>query len=510
MQIKRPVALIILDGYGQAPAGPYNAISLAKKPNLDRYFATYPHALLKTSGRAVGLPEGQMGNSEVGHTNMGAGRVVYHDSVRIEKAVEEDTLKDNPVLAEAMKRVVANQSALHIMGLVSRGGVHSQMDHIVPLLEMAKQAGVKSAYLHCFLDGRDVPPTAGANDLRELAATCARIGFGTIATVMGRYYAMDRDNRWERVSRAYAAITAGEGKAAQDAVAAVEQSYEAGVTDEFVEPIVLAGGGVIRPQDSVIFINFRSDRARELTRTLVDPSFSGFERPQGCICPYFVCMTEYDATMPNVQVAFPPQRSDNYFGSYISGLGKTQLRIAETEKYAHVTFFFNGGVETIDPGEDRCLIPSPKVATYDLKPEMSACEVAAEAEKRVRSGKYDAIILNFANCDMVGHTGVLEAAVAAVEAVDACVGQVADAILAVGGALIICADHGNSEQMREADGVTPFTAHTTNPVPIILCGMVGYGIADGALCDLAPTLLAMMGLPQPPQMTGKSLLIEGK
>ncbi len=504
--MKKPLALIILDGFGYNPSDYGNAIRAAKTPNLDKLFATCPHTLIGASGMDVGLPDGQMGNSEVGHTNIGAGRIVYQELTRITKSISDGDFFQNEALCGAVENCKKNGTALHLMGLLSDGGVHSHNKHLYGLLELAKRAGLEKVYVHCFMDGRDVPPTSGKEYIEELLAKTKEIGVGKIASIMGRYYAMDRDNRWERVEKAYAAMVYGEGETAECPVCAMEKSYAADVTDEFVVPVVCDKEGQIHANDSVIFFNFRPDRAREITRTLVDPDFNGFVRKNGFFPLYFVCMTQYDAKMPNVQVAFKPQSLANTFGQYISDKGLTQLRIAETEKYAHVTFFFNGGVEAPCQNEDRALIASPKVATYDLKPEMSAYEVTDELLARLDSGKYDVIILNFANCDMVGHTGVFEAAVAAVEAVDTCLGKVVDKILSMGGRALITADHGNADQMYEPDG-SPFTAHTTNPVPLLLVGEKDHTLKEGGrLADLAPTMLEMLGLPKPVEMDGKSLL----
>ena len=504
--MKKPLALIILDGFGNNPSDYGNAIHAAKTPNLDKLFETCPHTLIGASGMDVGLPDGQMGTSEVGHTNIGAGRVVYQELTRITKSISDGDFFQNEALCGAVENCKKNGSALHLMGLLSDGGVHSHNKHLYGLLELAKRAGLEKVYVHCFMDGRDVPPSSGKEYVEELMAKMKEIGVGKIASVMGRYYAMDRDNRWERVEKAYAAMVYGEGETAECPVCAMEKSYAADATDEFVVPVVCDKDGCIRENDSVIFFNFRPDRAREITRTLVDPDFAGFERRNGFFPLYFVCMTQYDAAMPNVHVAFKPQSLANTFGQYISDHGLTQLRIAETEKYAHVTFFFNGGVEAPCKNEDRALIASPKVATYDLKPEMSAYEVTDELLARLDSGKYDVVILNFANCDMVGHTGVFEAAVSAVEAVDTCLGKVVDKILSMGGRALITADHGNADQMYEPDG-SPFTAHTTNPVPLLLVGDGTHTLKEGGrLADLAPTMLEMLGLPQPAEMDGKSLL----
>ncbi len=504
--MKKPLALIILDGFGYNSSDYGNAVVAAKTPNIDKLLASCPHTLIGASGMDVGLPDGQMGNSEVGHTNIGAGRIVYQELTRITKAIKDGDFFDNAAFNAAVENCKKNGSALHLMGLMSDGGVHSHNGHLFALVELAKKAGLEKVFIHCFMDGRDVPPTSGKDFIAELQQKLDEIGVGKIATISGRYYAMDRDNRWERVEKAYAAMVYGEGNRNSCPVDTMEKSYAADITDEFVVPTVCTEGVAIQPNDSVIFFNFRPDRAREITRTFVDQGFNGFERKKGFFPLYFVCMTQYDATMPNVDVAFKPQSLTNTFGEYISEKGLTQLRIAETEKYAHVTFFFNGGVETSFKGEDRALIPSPKVATYDLKPEMSAYEVCDEVVSRINSGKYDVIILNYANCDMVGHTGVFDAAVAAVEAVDTCVGKTVDAILAQGGAALITADHGNADQMYEPDG-SPFTAHTTNPVPLIGVGLDGKSLKEGGkLADLAPTMLELLGLAKPDEMDGQSLL----
>ena len=502
--MKKPLILIIMDGFGFGPDNG-NAIKAAKKPNLDRIFSENPITQIGASGLNVGLPDGQMGNSEVGHTNIGAGRIVYQELTRITKSIEDGDFFQNPAFVGAIDKAVKNGSALHLMGLLSDGGVHSHNSHLYALLKLAKERGCEKVYVHAFLDGRDVPPSSGSDYVADCMAEMKKIGVGEIATVMGRYYAMDRDNRWERVGKAYAAMAYGEGVQVSDPVQAVKDSYQNGVTDEFVVPAVCAKNAAISAGDSVIFFNFRPDRAREITRTFVDPDFKGFERKKGFFPLNYVCMTQYDATMPNVDVAFRPETLKNTFAEYISGKGLTQLRIAETEKYAHVTFFFNGGVETVYPGEERALIKSPKVATYDLQPEMSAYLVTDELLKRIDSGKYDVIILNFANCDMVGHTGIFDAAKAAVEAVDTCVGKVVDDILAHNGVALITADHGNAEQMVATDG-TPFTAHTTNPVPFCVVGYPCKLRDGGKLADIAPTMLKILGLPQPPEMTGKSIV----
>lgn len=502
---KKPLALIILDGYGYNPESYGNAIAAANTPYLDNLFATCPHTTIGASGMDVGLPDGQMGNSEVGHTNIGAGRIVYQELTRITKSIKDGDFFENPVLNEAIENCKKNDSALHLMGLLSDGGVHSHNTHLYGLLELAKKAGLKKVYVHCFMDGRDVPPTSGKDFVEALMAEMKKIGVGEIATISGRYYAMDRDNRWDRVEKAYNAMVFGEGEYFENPVDIMTASYTDNVTDEFVIPAVCSKNGKISENDSVILFNFRPDRAREITRTFVDDDFNGFERKNGRFPLYFVCMTQYDVTMPNVNVAFKPQSLTNTFGEYIADKGLTQLRIAETEKYAHVTFFFNGGVEASFTNEDRALIASPKVATYDLQPEMSAYEVANEVVNRINSDKYDVIILNYANCDMVGHTGIFDAAVKAVEAVDKCVSKTVDAILAKGGVALITADHGNADQMYEPDG-SPFTAHTTNRVPLLVAGMDCELADDGVLADLAPTMLKILGLPQPAEMTGKSLI----
>lgn len=499
------VSLIIMDGFGINPKEEGNAIKAANTPNLDRLFAENPHTEIAASGMDVGLPDGQMGNSEVGHTNIGAGRIVYQELTRITKSIADGDFFQNEELAGVMQSCIDNHTALHLMGLLSDGGVHSHNTHLYALVELAHRMGVKEVWVHCFMDGRDVPPDSGKGFVQELQTELEKIGTGRIATVMGRYYAMDRDNRWERVERAYNAIRFARGKEASCPVAAMEESYQTGVTDEFVEPVVVQGYNGVKENDSMIFFNFRPDRARELSRTFVDPDFSGFTRD--FIPVRYVCMTQYDATMPNVTVAFKPESLTNTFGEYVSRHGLKQLRIAETEKYAHVTFFFNGGVEKVYDGEDRALIPSPKVATYDLQPEMSAYLVTDEVLKRIHSGKYDVIILNFANCDMVGHTGVFEAAVKAVEAVDECIGKVIDAIREQDGIALITADHGNADQMVDEDG-GPFTAHTTNKVPLILVGKGDVKLKTGRLADLTPTMLDLMGMEKPAEMTGESLIVK--
>ena len=500
---KTPTTLIIMDGFGLAPASDDNAVTLAKTPVLDRLFQEYANTTLSASGLDVGLPAGQMGNSEVGHTNIGGGRVVFQDLPRISRAIEDGSFFRNEAYNKAMDDCLAKGTSLHLYGLLSDGGVHSHIEHLFALLQMAKDKGLTKVYVHCFLDGRDVSPTSGKDFVAELRDKCAQIGVGKVATVMGRYYAMDRDKRWERVQMAYDAMVYGEGIHNADPVDAVAKSYANGVTDEFVEPVVCDSEGAISDNDSVIFFNYRPDRAREITRAIVDPDFDGFQRE--FFPTTYVCNTEYDASMPNVLVAWPRVAVKNGLGEYLSSMGMTQLRIAETEKYAHVTFFFNGGVEKQYPGEDRVLVPSPKVATYDLQPEMSAFEVCDKCVERIESGNYDVIILNFANCDMVGHTGVLEAAVKAVETVDECVGKVVDATLKMGGIAMVTADHGNAEDMKQPDG-SPMTAHTTNLVPFILCG-AGSELRTGRLADIAPTILDVLGLACPPEMDGRTLIV---
>ena len=495
---------MILDGFGIAPKEG-NAIKAANKPNIDRLFSNNPITQIGASGLDVGLPDGQMGNSEVGHTNIGAGRIVYQELTRITKTIQEDKLKDNQAIVKAMDNALEKGTSLHLMGLMSPGGVHSHMEHLYGILQLAKDKGLEKVYVHAFLDGRDVPPASAKEYIQECVDKMAEIGVGKIATISGRYYAMDRDNRWERVVKAYNAMVYGEGVKATDPVAAVQESYDKEVTDEFVVPVVVEGGDTIKENDSIIFFNFRPDRAREITRTFVDPDFEGFERKNGFFPVSFVCMTQYDATMPNVDVAFKPQSLKNTLGEYISDKGLAQLRIAETEKYAHVTFFFNGGVEKQYEGEDRILVKSPAVATYDMQPEMSAYEVTDKLVEAIKSGKYDMIILNFANCDMVGHTGIFDAAVKAVEAVDDCVGKVTDAIAEMGGVALITADHGNADKMVDDDG-KPFTAHTTNPVPFCVIGYDCKLREGGVLADIAPTMLEILGLPQPEEMTGKSII----
>ena len=506
---KKPIALIIMDGFGYNHKDYGNAIRAAKTPNIDRLLANYPHTLIGASGMDVGLPEGQMGNSEVGHTNIGAGRIVYQELTRITKSIKDGEFFSNEAFTAAVENCKKNDSALHLFGLLSNGGVHSHNSHLYGLLELAKKAGLTKVYVHCFMDGRDVPPTSGVDFVAELEEKLKEIGVGKIAAVMGRYYAMDRDNRWERVGKAYDAMVYGEGNKADNAVDAIKASYAADVTDEFVVPTVIDENGKISANDSVIFFNFRPDRAREMTRAFCDDKFTGFDRK--FIPLTFVCFKDYDETIPNKLIAFENGSIKNTFGEYIASKGLKQLRLAETEKYAHVTFFFNGGVEEPNVDEARLLVNSPKdVATYDLKPEMSAPEVGMDLVEAIKSDKYDVIIINFANPDMVGHTGVIPAAIKAVERVDQLVGDAVQAVKDVDGVLFICADHGNAEKMIDYETGKPHTAHTTNPVPFILVNAdPSYKLREGGcLADIAPTLLEIMGLPQPAEMTGKSLIVK--
>lgn len=509
---KKPTVLMILDGYGLNENTTGNAVAEGKTPVMDKLMAECPFVKGNASGMAVGLPDGQMGNSEVGHLNMGAGRIVYQDLTKITKAIKDGDFFENPALLAACENVKKNHSSLHLMGLVSDGGVHSHNEHIYGLLELAKRQGIENVYVHCFLDGRDTPPASGKEYVEQLAAKMQEIGVGQVATVMGRYYAMDRDNRWDRVEKAYRALVFGEGERADSGPAGIQASYDKDTTDEFVLPTVVEKDGVpmatVKNDDSIIFFNFRPDRAREITRTFCDDKFEGFDRGER-IKTTFVCFTEYDITIENKLVAFVKDEITNTFGEFLAKNGKKQARIAETEKYAHVTFFFNGGVEEPNEGEDRILVKSPKVATYDLKPEMSAYEVCDKLTEAIRSGKYDVIIINFANPDMVGHTGVEAAAIKAIEAVDECVGKAVDAIKEVDGQMFICADHGNAEQLIDGETGEPFTAHTTNPVPFILVNAdPSYKLREGGcLADIAPTLIELMGMEQPKEMTGKSLLV---
>ena len=508
---KKPTVLMILDGYGLNEKTEGNAVAEGKTPVMDKLMAECPFVKGNASGMAVGLPDGQMGNSEVGHLNMGAGRIVYQELTRITKEIQDGDFFKNEALLHAVRNAKENGSALHMFGLLSDGGVHSHNTHLYGLLELAKREGLEKVYVHCFLDGRDTPPASGKDFVQQLSDEMKKIGVGEIATVMGRYYAMDRDNRWDRVELAYNAMVKGSGQTAECGVCAVEQSYKEGTNDEFVLPTVVQKDGapvaVIQDKDSVIFFNFRPDRAREISRAFFGDEFDGFAREKKLDLTY-VCFTEYDETIPNKEVAFHKVSITNTFGEFLAANKKTQARIAETEKYAHVTFFFNGGIEEPNEGEDRILVKSPKVATYDLKPEMSAYEVCDKLVEAIKSCKYDMIIINFANPDMVGHTGIENAAIKAVEAVDECVGKAVEALKSVDGQMFICADHGNAEQLVDYGTGAPFTAHTTNPVPFIL---VNYDSAytlreGGCLADIAPTLIEMMGMEQPKEMTGKSLL----
>ncbi|MDR3072252.1 MAG: 2,3-bisphosphoglycerate-independent phosphoglycerate mutase [Clostridiales Family XIII bacterium] len=521
----RPTMLVIMDGCGENESTYGNAVKAANTPNLDALKSTHPFTTLQASGLSVGLPEGQMGNSEVGHLNIGAGRLVDQELTGISKAIENGAFFENRILLQAMVHAKKNHG-LHLMGLLGPGGVHSHQDHLIALLKMAKKHNLHDVYIHAFLDGRDTPPRSADQFMKALEDAIEEIGVGMVATVAGRYYAMDRDKRWDRVQKAYDALTLRNGFVADSATDAIQNAYDRGENDEFVLPTCVKSNScahsstmqtplqhcersaAIQDGDAIIFFNFRPDRARELTRAFCDPAFDGFQREKTPRNLTFVTMTEYDATMPNVLVAYPPEEIKNTFGAYLSALGLTQLRIAETEKYAHVTFFFNGGVEEPNPGEDRILIPSPKVATYDLQPEMSAPKVCDAVLEQIEAGKYDVIILNFANMDMVGHTGIFSAAVEAAEVVDACVGKIAKAILARGGQLLITADHGNSDAMLTPDG-QPITAHSLNPVPLILVREGDDSLSlqsGGALSDVVPTMLDMMEIQKPTEMTGKSLL----
>ena len=500
--------LMILDGFGINPEENGNAVKLANTPNLDELMKTCPVTEIHTSGMDVGLPDGQMGNSEVGHTNIGAGRIVYQELTRITKSIEDGDFFSNKELVEAIENCKKHNSKLHIMGLLSDGGVHSHIRHLYAILELAKRKDFEDVYVHCFLDGRDTPPASAENYIMKLEEKMKEKGVGKIASITGRFYAMDRDKRWERVKKCYDAIVNGEGIKKTSAISAIESSYQKEVFDEFVEPTLICNGekpiATIENNDSVVFFNFRPDRAREITRTLVDKDFKEFETKKMNL--YYVCFTKYDETMPNVNIAFKPTTLKNTFGEYISNNGLTQLRIAETEKYAHVTFFFNGGEEKQYPGEDRILVPSPKVKTYDMQPEMSAYEVTDKVIEAIDSNKYDCIILNYANPDMVGHTGVLEAAKKAVETIDECVGRVVEAVKKQDGVLLITADHGNAEQMIDYATGEPHTAHTTNPVPCILVGMENVKLKIGRLADLAPTMLDILDLEKPEEMTGESII----
>lgn len=510
--MKKPTVLMILDGFGMNEKSYGNAIKNAKTLNIDSYFEKYPNTQLNASGLDVGLPEGQMGNSEVGHLNIGSGRIVYQDFTRITKAIRDGVFFENKAFIEAINNAKKNDSALHMWGLLSDGGVHSHNTHLYALLKLAKEQGLSKVYVHCFLDGRDVPPSSAIKYIIELEDKMNEIGVGKIATISGRYYAMDRDKRWDRVKLAYDAIVLGEGEKATSAVEALEESYANNTVDEFVKPTVVYENNTpvttVSEDDSIIMFNFRPDRAREITRAFVDPEFDDFERANGYFPVHYVCMTQYDASLPNVNLAYAPQSLINTFGEYISNKGLKQLRIAETEKYAHVTFFFNGGVEEANEGENRVLIPSPKVATYDMKPEMSAYEVTDKLIEEIDKDSHDVIIVNYANPDMVGHTGDIEAAVKAIETVDKCIARVVDAVINKDGQLLITADHGNSDEMLDEDG-NPITKHSTNPVPLILINPEKeYDLAEGKLADIAPTLLRLMDLPKPEEMTGSSLLLE--
>ena len=510
--MKKPIALIIMDGFGESKIVEGNAVLNAKTPNLDKLIAECPNTLIAASGMDVGLPEGQMGNSEVGHTNIGAGRIVYQDLTRVSKSIADGDFFTNEVLVEAMNN--AKNGALHLMGLISNGGVHSHIDHLKALIKMAKEQGVENVFVHGFTDGRDVAPTSALSFVEDIENYMKEVGVGKFASLSGRYYAMDRDKRWERVQLAYEAMVTGKGNTATSAKEAIEKSYAEDKIDEFVVPTVMVDEngqpvGLIKENDSIVFGNFRPDRAREITRALVCDEFVGFDRP--CMKTFFVCLTTYDVTIKNVHVAFKPQSLENTLGEYLAKNGKSQLRTAETEKYAHVTFFFNGGVEEANEGEERLLVPSPKVATYDLQPEMNAPELTEKVLAKIDEDKYDFIVLNYANPDMVGHTGVVEAAIKAVEIVDTCVGKVVDKIVSKGGSVLITADHGNAELMQDPETKTTITAHSTNPVPFIVVGEE-FKTANlregGRLSDIAPTVLDMMNLKKPEEMTGQSLIIK--
>ncbi|MEG1448129.1 MAG: 2,3-bisphosphoglycerate-independent phosphoglycerate mutase [Oscillospiraceae bacterium] len=502
---KNTLALIILDGFGISQNQYGNAIKLANTKNIDNLLKNCPNTTLGASGLNVGLPDGQMGNSEVGHTNIGAGRIVYQELTRITKSINDGDFFENEALLKAIENCKKNDTAMHLMGLVSDGGVHSHNEHLYGLLRLCKRHGLEKVFIHAITDGRDTPPKSGQNYLADLETKIKEIGVGKVATIVGRFYAMDRDNRWERVKLAYDALVFAKGSVFKNSSEVFEKSYSENITDEFILPSVIAETKRISEDDSVIFFNFRPDRAREITRTFVEKNFTGFERQKGCFPLTYVTMTCYDKTLENVSVAFSPQTLENTFGEYFSSLGLTQLRIAETEKYAHVTFFFNGGVETPYKNEDRILIPSPKVSTYDQKPEMSAYEVTEQVLEKIEQRQYDVIILNFANCDMVGHTGFMDATIKAVETVDQCLGKIVQKLTELGGACLIMADHGNADQMYDENGGA-FTAHTTNPVPLILVGR-NYALKDGGrLSDVAPTMLDLMNVPIPKEMTGVSLL----
>ncbi len=502
-----PVLLIILDGFGYRENPDHNAIAMASKPSWDRLWSKYPHTVISTSGMTVGLPDGQMGNSEVGHLNIGAGRIVYQELTRIDLAIRNGSFYANPALVQAARQAKENDKALHILGLLSPGGVHSDERHIQAMVELGARQGAKRIYVHAFLDGRDTPPRSAEASLRAMDEKCARLGVGRIASIVGRYYAMDRDNRWERVQTAYDLLTGGKaGFAAATAVEGLQMAYARGENDEFVKATVIGEPVGMQDGDVAVFMNFRADRARQITRALTDPKFDGFARARVPKLADFVTLSSYGEDF-HLPTAYAPSAIHNCFGEYISGLGMKQLRIAETEKYAHVTYFFNGGREQVYPGEDRVLVPSPKVATYDLKPEMSAFEVTDKLEAAIRSKQYQAIICNYANGDMVGHSGNLEAAIKAVEALDACIGRVVKAMQECGGEVLITADHGNAEQMMDPETNQAYTAHTTNVVPFLYVGRPARMVEGGSLQDVAPTLLAMMGLAQPPEMTGKPLIV---
>ena len=504
--MRKKLTLVIMDGFGLAKPSPGNAVENAPTPVLDELFRTCPHTTLSASGEDVGLPDGQMGNSEVGHTNMGAGRVVYQDLPMITREINLGTFFKNEALLKAIKSCKDKDKALHLLGLVSPGGVHSHITHLFGLLEMAKQNSLNKVYVHCFMDGRDVPPDSGKESIEALVDKCGELGIGKIATVMGRFYAMDRDNRWERVEQAYNAMVCGEGEYQPDPVKAMQKSYDKKEFDEFVKPVICDKDGMIKPDDSVIFFNFRPDRAREITRAFVDIEFDGFKRRNEYFPLTYICMTQYDETIKGVYIAYPPHFPEHTFGETISEQGLKQIRIAETEKYAHVTFFFNGGVEQPFEGEERILIPSPKeFPTYDLIPEMSARKVADAASKEILSGKHDIVIVNFANCDMVGHTGIYEAAFTAVQTVDECVGKIKEAVKKTDGCMVVTSDHGNAEIMLAEDGISPHTAHSTYPVPLIIFG-ADVKLKPGRLADIAPTILDLLKLEKPEDMTGESLI----
>lgn len=513
--MKKTVVLMILDGFGLSDEKKGNAIAAAHTPIIDSLMKDYPFVKGYASGLAVGLPDGQMGNSEVGHLNMGAGRVVYQDLTRITKSIEDGDFFEKEELLRAIDNCKEHGTDLHLYGLMSDGGVHSDIRHLYALLKLCRQKDLQRVYIHCFMDGRDTSPTSGIAYIRELTEETRSIGVGQIASICGRYYAMDRDNRWDRVEKAYRSLVYGEGIFEEDPIAAMQHSYDKEITDEFIEPVVIVKEGkplsLIKENDSIIFFNFRPDRAREISRTFCCDEFDGFDRGNRIpLC--YVCFTDYDKTIPNKMVVFKEEEIKNTFGAYLAAHQLKQARIAETEKYAHVTFFFNGGVEQPNPLEDRFLIPSPKVATYDLQPEMSAFEVCDTLTEKIRSAEYDCIIINFANPDMVGHTGIMPAVIKAIETIDTCVGKAVEAVKEIDGVLFLCADHGNAEELINLETNEPWTAHTTNPVPFILInGPEGVTLReDGKLCDIAPTLLELLGLEQPEEMTGKSLLEDGK